>query len=141
MTTQTEQTKKVNGKEYGISELVELTGLTEQTIKSTPLAALEGLVQAQEKAKKAASKQREKETLFTKFCKKIDSKMGTGVKKYLEEIEAGKTLYDRENDFSTTDTYMADRYGPVVLAVLYQYNALKDEWKQAVEARYPDTND
>ena len=134
-----EQVRKINGTEYSLSELAELTGLTEQTVKATPNAALEGLVQAQEKAKKASRQNREKETPRTKFLKRGEGKMAEGIRHMVNEIK--EKSWNKDSELSTTVQNMARRYGPVTLSVLYQDGHLSHELSKAIEDAYPESND
>ena len=151
MTTQETTTIKltVNGAEekWHREDLAAYVGLGEEQVNTLPKYALGKMVEANRKAENAQAQaeknkgaSRTKETPREKLLKKAESKMGAGVEKMLDHVVNG-TRYDKETDYSTTDQYMADRYGPVVLAVLYKYGGLSQTVQDRVEAMYPNHND
>ena len=140
MTVQTqEQVRKINGLQYTLSQLAEITGLSEQTLRATPNAAIEGIVQANEKARQAEQKAKStsrppKKTPYEKFMEKCDGQMGEGIYKMISEYFAGYSA--NKDNMSTTEVYMARRYGPVVMAVLYEQGLLSQEMATAIAEYY-----
>ena len=138
MTTKTQsKTILLNGTEYTMDQVAEITNLTVDTVNATPKAALESLVKAQEKAQK--SQNREKETPRTKFLKRGEGKMAKGIRHMVNEIK--EKSWNKDSELSTTVQNMARRYGPVTLSVLYQDGHLSQELTEAIQAAYPESND
>ena len=139
MTEQAIQNK--NGLSAEAVRLVEEHGFSEQFVRNTPKAALVELCkakdseqQAQEKAEKAKSSRPPKKSAYEKFMDKCDSAMGEGVYKMVSEYYAGHGA--NKDDMGTTDVYMARRYGPVVIAVLYEQGLLSQEFSETVAEYY-----
>jgi len=149
MTTTKTQTRRIDGVAWNVSELAEILGLSEDSIRSTPgevlkqqLSMKEDLEQAKSKAQEAerkASKAKApkapKKSELQKFKERgMDTNMSAGVSMMLQEFSQGIPFH--KDGMSTTHYQMSRRYGVPVMATLYQEGWLSEEANRMIESYY-----
>ena len=125
------ETVKVNGEEYSQERIAEITGLSVETVKHTPRAALESLVQTHLKAKRASGN-REKKSALQKFKDKANGSLADATRRAIREQFLVGVSEMKKEDRNDTQKHM-DTYTPKIISVLYEMDLLDPAFKDQIE--------